>query len=109
MALIEHLSTSLIDSSFIQPQIDTGCLAMVKDDFVSAVFDCSPGHVHVSAAGLSAPARDCHLDSLSAALRSIRYEGWVTLEMLEQETNPTARAIECCRWMSNVFGNTNVK
>ncbi len=99
--------SALVNSPFVQPQIDTGCLSMVHDEPASAVHIRQPGHVHVSAAHLLPPNHDVAFDNLAVALRSAGYERWVTLEMLQFGDDPTTRAIECCRWISNVFGNVD--
>lgn len=71
----------LIDSPWIAPQVDTGCLAMVEDDVPAAVRTSTPVHVHMSAPQLAPPTRAFDHDAVADALRSVGYDGWVTLEM----------------------------
>ena len=97
----------LVDSSYIQPQLDTGCLDMVNDDSVRGIFQRSPAHVHVSAAGLAAPPAGVDHLAISNALHQSGYVGWVTLEMLQQAADSAMTTLSCCRWLASVYGETS--
>lgn len=95
----------LVDSPWVQPQIDTGCLAMVHQDAASAARLRQPGHVHVSAPQLQPPVAGPEHDALAAVLRAHDYQGWVVLEMLPAPGDPRAGAIDTMRWMRDVYGD----
>lgn len=71
----------LVDSPWVAPQIDTGCLRMVGVDAARAVGRRVPAHVHASAPDLAPPPGDVDHEALAATLRAAGYGGWVTLEM----------------------------
>ena len=95
----------LADSSWVAPQIDTGCLAMVDDDPASAVWLRTPGHVHVSAPDLVPPPVGVDHEAVAEALRDVGYGGWVVLEMLPAEQNPRTRAGQTMDWLRQMYGD----
>ena len=100
---------ALVNSSHVQPQIDTGSLIMVGDNPAQGVLDYLPAHVHVSAPGLAPPPAGIEHSEVATALRNSKYAGWVTLEMLQHGNNPVMTAIDCCRWMAGTYGNSYVE
>jgi sugar phosphate isomerase/epimerase len=95
---------SLVDSPWIQPQIDTGCLAMVGDDTVAGVRFRAPGHVHVSAPYLGLPPDGMDHTAVADALRSQSYAGWVVLEMLPTGDDPRAAVASAMNWLRRTYG-----
>jgi sugar phosphate isomerase/epimerase len=94
-----------IGSPWVRPQVDTGCLAMVDDDWVDAVALEAPAHVHVSAPRLVPPPAGLDHRALAARLRSDRYAGWVVLEMLPVADSPQEALAATLQWMSGVYGD----
>ena len=97
--------SDFVGSSWIQPQIDTGCLTMVGEDPVRAVYHRKPAHVHVSTPHLRRPPGDLDHASFSSCLNENNYEGWVVLEMLQVESDPIEIAIESASWLANTYGD----
>jgi sugar phosphate isomerase/epimerase len=95
--------SDLVGSSWIQPQIDTGCLVMVGEDPVASVSYRSPAHVHVSTPHLGRPPGDLDHVALNSSLNEDNYEGWVVLEMLQVNTDPIETAIESASWLANTY------
>lgn len=96
--------SALIDSPWIQPQIDTGCLAMVDDDTAAGVLSHTPAHVHVSAPNLVPPPGGVDHTPVARALTSTGYTGWVVLEMLPAGDDPRVTAEAAMRWLHRTYG-----
>lgn len=79
----------MIDSPWIAPQIDTGCLTMVGADIVADIRSRTPAHVHLSAPDLAAPPAGIDHEQLARTLTEQGYDGWVTLEMRQPQTDST--------------------
>lgn len=100
---------SMVDSAWVQPQIDTGCLFMAGQDPVSAVQLAVPHHVHVSSPNLEPmPGPVQHLE-FRDSLTQAGYEGWLVLEMragredLSPEDQATA-ALQNADWFAGMYG-----
>lgn len=93
----------LVDSPWIRPQIDTGCLAMVGDDPAAGVRASKPAHVHVSAPSLLPPPGPVDHAALRTALAESHYDGWVVLEMLQFGSDPVESAVESARWLTETY------
>jgi D-psicose/D-tagatose/L-ribulose 3-epimerase len=93
-----------IDSPSVQPQIDTGCLAMVGEDSSDAVRRHRPAHVHVSAPRLGPPPADVDHAALARELRAINYSGWVVLEMLPPPGG-FGQMIDVIEWFAATYGS----
>lgn len=94
----------LIGSAYVQPQIDTGCLAMVGEQPAAAAIFRLPRHVHVSAPHLAPVPGDADHLPLVEALRSSGYEHWVVLEMLADQAAPRDTVMRCARWLVDTYG-----
>ena len=98
--------TDLIASPWVQPQVDTGCMAMVGDDPVQALYTRRPAHVHISTPNLQSPPGVVDHSAFSDALHGSRYTGWLVLEMLPVADNSVEGAIEAARWLSDTYAPT---
>jgi sugar phosphate isomerase/epimerase len=94
----------LIGSPWVQPQIDTGCLAMVGDDAAAGARTRIPGHVHVSAPHLVPPPAGLDHRILAKTLRGLGYKGWVVLEMLPAGDDPRTAAVLALDWLRTAYG-----
>lgn len=98
--------SDLIASPWVQPQVDTGCLAMVHDDPAQAVQTRIPAHVHVSTPNLLPPPGPVDHSALRQTLTSSLYDGWVTLEMLQAASDPLDKAVQSAQWLTDTYGST---
>lgn len=71
----------IVDSPWVAPQIDTGCLTMVGADIIGDIGLRVPAHFHMSAPELAAPPAGVDHAAIAQKLRATGYPGWVTLEM----------------------------
>ena len=89
-----------MNSPWVRPQIDTGCLTMAGDDPAAAVRRRTPAHAHVSAPGLgSLPGDGVDHEAVAAALRDSEFPGWVTLEILSANLQHPDDLENSIRWM----------
>lgn len=93
-----------VDSPWIQPQIDTGCLLMADRDPVKAVALRMPAHVHLSAPGLGdlPGSGTCH-DPLRDVLEAGGYDGWLTVEILRDRISGDDDVIKSARWAVDTY------
>jgi D-psicose/D-tagatose/L-ribulose 3-epimerase len=93
----------LIASPWVQPQIDTGCLAMVEDPLLEAVNERVPFHVHVSAPHmLPPPGQIDHLE-FSNTLKINKYNGWIVLEMLPTPGDKLTFLRDKAQWLFETY------
>jgi hypothetical protein len=96
-----------IDSPWIQPQIDTGCMSLVHEDSVLATRLRKPKHVHISAEGLTPPQNGVDQTLFSAELHAVDYSDWVVLEMLPENNNVLDSIAQAALWLHDTFkGNS---
>ncbi len=96
---------ALVDSPWVQPQIDTGCLAMVDDDAAAGIRAQTPAHVHVSAPQLVPPPDGLDHAPVVEALGAADYRGWATLEMLPAGEDPRVAATHAMDWLRTTYGD----
>jgi len=105
--LIHYLDAVLlsdqIDSPWIKPQIDTGCLIMVDEDPKGSAEFRLPAHVHVSVPELGLPPSDFDFVPFFSTLRRLEYDKWIVLEMLSKKPGEISDATEAARWLAE-FG-----
>ena len=94
----------LVGSPWVRPQIDTGCLAMVGEDYAAAAAGHPPAHVHASAPQLALPPAGLDHEPLSEVLQSAGYQGWVVLEMLPAGDDHLFSALTGARWLAATYG-----
>lgn len=97
----------LINSPWVQPQVDSGCLLMVQEDPTQAVLTYIPVHIHISTPNLQPPPGSVDHNSLREALQSSAYDGWIVLEMLQNTDNPMQIAVESAQWLSDTYGSNS--
>lgn len=100
-----------IGSPWIQPQIDTGCMAMVGEDAAEGIRERTPAHVHISVPDLLPPPGPIDHEAVVGALEQADYEGWAVLEMLATNQDPVDAALASARWLTatySVTGNDHV-
>jgi D-psicose/D-tagatose/L-ribulose 3-epimerase len=94
-----------ISSPFVRPQIDTGCMKMVDEDYLVAIRDCLPAHVHISAPNLCSPKGLIDDEAIFSALVQSGYNGWVVLEMLFLSSESLQRMFETAEWFGKSYAN----
>lgn len=90
-------------SPWVQPQIDTGCMAMVGESPTDAIRTRLPAHLHVSAPDLLPPPGPVDHETLQRVLNENRYDGWIVLEMLQAAPDPLDTAIASAQWLSRTY------
>lgn len=99
LALVEA-----VDSRWIQPQVDTGCLLMVGEDPASAIRNSIPAHIHISAPSLGPPSASLDTPELISAIEHSGYSGWLVLEMLPSATDELETVVQEASWLVDTFG-----
>lgn len=83
-----------VDSPGVRLHLDTACMALAGDDAPERIRAGADvlAHVHASAPQLGAVGPDGPVDhpAVAGALRSVGYDGHVSVEMLRQAEDPTA-------------------
>ena len=104
--LIHYLDVVLlsdqIDSPWIKPQIDTGCLIMVDEDPTRSAEFRLPAHVHVSVPELGLPPSGIDFVPFFSTLRKLEYGKWIVLEMISNKPGEISDAIESARWLAGL-------
>ena len=95
--------SDMVDSPWVKPQIDTGCLAMIGEDPARAVRSRTPTHVHVSAPLLGPPPGGIDHGAVNRELNSSGYEGWVVLEMLQLSSSSKSDFSRHLSWLSETY------
>ena len=98
---VVRLST-LIDSTNIAPQIDTGCLWMVGVDPLDAFIDFTPHHIHLSTPNLGAVPGNYNFEDLVEFAKASSYQGWLVIEMLKDNIDNFEGAIESATWLAGL-------
>lgn len=88
-----------INSTWIKPQIDTGCAAMVGEKPEDLFREFTPRHIHLSAPHLGTilPIKD-NL-SLLQLLAKEKYQHWIVIEMLNASQNGLKLSLETAKWV----------
>lgn len=92
-----------IDSKWIQPQIDTGCLWMVEQAPESAFSIYEPRHIHLSTPNLDFVPGDYDFDPLAKLVKSSNYQGWLVLEMLGSRLKYKEQVNESINWLIRIM------
>jgi D-psicose/D-tagatose/L-ribulose 3-epimerase len=92
-----------VDSKWVKPQIDTGCMYLVDDDVVEATAMRTPSHVHVSMPELTPPPGRIEHERLRDVLQTSTYNGWLVLEMMASERDSLEATIQATKWLSNTY------
>lgn len=98
--------SDIIDSRWIQPQVDTGCLTMVGEDPAYAVRSRTPAHVHISVPELLPPPGSVDHSAVMRTLAETGYDGWIVLEMLPASTEPLDTALTAARWLVSTYASS---
>lgn len=93
--------SKLIDSPYILPQIDTGCLWMVAEEPSVAYSSCKPHHIHISNPNLASVPGESNFKELFEQIRSSDYKGWLVIETLGESGD---EAIKAAKWLSEELG-----
>ena len=88
-----------INSPWIVPQIDTGCMWMSGENIEDSFNFFHPAHVHLSIPNLEKlPGRRDFLPFLKL-MKSTNYEGWVVVEMLLKSGNEIEDIRTTAKWL----------
>jgi sugar phosphate isomerase/epimerase len=93
--------TALINSSYIKPQIDTGCLWMVNKSPEDAYTLQIPHHIHLSTPNLGEVPGKFKFDKLIELLVASNYNKWVVIEMLPHLTNSLNQITNSIGWLTD--------
>jgi D-psicose/D-tagatose/L-ribulose 3-epimerase len=88
-----------IDSLYIAPQIDTGCLWMVDIDPREAFENFTPHHTHLSTPHLGAVPGNYNFNGLIKSALNNNYQGWLVIEMLPGQSDNFLGAIQSAKWL----------
>jgi D-psicose/D-tagatose/L-ribulose 3-epimerase len=95
---VVHLSEA-INSPWIVPQIDTGCMWMSGENVENSFNYFRPAHVHLSNPNLEQlPGESDFLPFLNL-MKSTNYEGWVVVEMLLKSGNDVEDIRATATWL----------
>lgn len=86
--------------------VDVGALAINAEDPHSAIAAAAPfiGHVHASAPSLVELSDDRFQRGAAAALRSVGYDRWVSVEMRPHPTDPVAAVDRASSLVERIYG-----
>ena len=90
----------------VRPHLDTACVGLAGDDIAAAIADAGPAlaHYHAAEPGLrrfDAPA-PAHATA-AAALALTGYDGWVVIEMRQQDDDGLAAVAEAARFAAATY------
>ncbi len=91
-----------INSENIRPQIDTGCLWMVKSSPENAYALFTPAHIHLSVPRLKKFSGTYNFGELIRLAKSTNYDGWLVIEMLSSEKDSLGQVMEGIDWLTNI-------
>lgn len=89
----------IINSAWIRPQIDTGCMSMVNEDAVRAYQSMVPGHIHISEPNLEPVVQNEPIRIFINHLITNNFQGWVVLEMLTNSQLAENQIINAIKWL----------
>ena len=78
---------SRLNSVWVVPQIDTGCMWLVGDNVIQSFNSLPPEHIHLSVPHLKLVPSDREFRDFLQQVLSSKYQGWVVIEMLKQSDN----------------------
>jgi sugar phosphate isomerase/epimerase len=90
-----------VNSPFVVPQIDTGCLELEGVNLLECLSLKVPSHVHLSAPGLGDIERSKAVLAFLEGLVGSSYQEWVTIEMLGNGMDGLDRIIRAARIAQN--------
>ena len=91
--------SKLIDSTYIAPQIDTGCLWMVNEDPLASFLDFTPHHIHLSTPHLGPVPGNYNFKNLLQAAKDRDFKGWFVIEMLQENPDNYSGVIQSAKWL----------
>lgn len=86
----------IINSPYVLPQIDTGCLWMEGEDPSEAFKNLMPHHLHISNPNLGQVPGDSNFTDLFNLIEKSEYKGWIVIESLG---NSDKNALEAAKWL----------
>jgi sugar phosphate isomerase/epimerase len=84
--------------SKLKPQIDIGCQVAENDDVITAIEARIPHHVHLSNTNLNSIEKDSIVEEVCLKLSDLKYEGYLTVEMLGEGDEGLDAAIKSANW-----------
>jgi sugar phosphate isomerase/epimerase len=88
-----------IDSPWIVPQIDTGCMWMSGENIEDSFNFFHPAHVHLSTPNLEQPPGHRDFLPFLELMKLTNYEGWVVVEMLLKSGNEIEDIRTTAKWL----------
>jgi sugar phosphate isomerase/epimerase len=82
-------------SLHVHPQLDTGCMMMVKEDICDSFNAYAPSHIHLSLPNLAPLPGTFDFGAFLDIVSESKYSGWLVIEMLvdSKNINSTERAL----------------
>lgn len=90
-----------VDSPWVVPQIDTGCLELEDNDLKTCMDLRLPSHIHLSAPGLGTILGNETIPRFIKQVSESNYQGWLTIEMLGDGLHGLEAMIEASRMIKN--------
>ena len=92
-----------INSPWVVPQIDTGCMWLAGDDLVQSFNDYMPEHIHLSVPYLELVPGDFNFENFLKVVLSSKYAGWLVIEMLRKSDNVIKEVDKTLYWLRSQF------
>ena len=91
----------ILNSTWVVPQIDTGCMWLAGDNLIQSFNALTPSHIHLSVPYLKlVPGTYDFRDFLKIVIDS-KYNGWVVIEMLRQSEGAIGDVTETLLWLQS--------
>lgn len=103
---VVHLSNN-INSEYIKPQIDTGCLWMIGVPPENAYSYFMPHHIHLSVPNLDQVPGGYRFEEIMSRAQLTKYSRWVVIEMLELEKDSLDGVFNAIKWLTDI-GNEQI-
>lgn len=99
-----------LNSPWVVPQIDTGCMWLAGEDPVQSFNDLIPDHIHLSVPYLELVPGDFDFQNFLKVVLSSKYEGWIVIEMLRKSDSVINDVDKTLYWLRSQFwGIENVR
>ena len=93
----------IINSEYIKPQMDTGCMWMVGLSPEQDYLLFKPHHIHLSVPKLKEVPGVYSFAELLKLVHSTNYEKWLVIEMLGQGSDSLDQVLNSIEWLKNTI------
>jgi D-psicose/D-tagatose/L-ribulose 3-epimerase len=92
---------SLLNSTWVVPQIDTGCMWLAGDNLNQSFSDLTPAHIHLSVPHLGLVPGNYEFEDFLRLILASRYQGWIVVEMLSHSASVIDDVDETLYWLQS--------